>query len=158
MSPHSKSQIANLKLLCVFLAKHPRCLRFVAKLGVGFIQAYHGARTGREAAVWVECDPFGGEELQRLAHSSRDGQWLIDAPGRHIHAPEANLKLFAQLLKYCHVTRLRGGEFHGQMLNLEPVQMMENRAVAAFVRAFSACPRSGAAAEVHGHLDAVDAA
>ena len=58
----------------------------------------------------------------------------IDLAGRDIDAAEADLEVLAQFAEHGHVAGLRRGELHREVMHLEPVEVAEDRAVAAAVR------------------------
>src|SRR6185436_12939883 len=132
-----------------FLTEHSCRLHLVAKFSVGFVDAHHCAGAGCETAVGVQCDTLLSEELKGLAHTVSDGLSRIDAARSDIHAAQTNFKVFAQLAEHRHVARLRRGEFHREVVNLQLVEMPENRAISTFMRLLASCPRAGAPAQMH---------
>ena len=76
-------------------------------------------------------------------------------PGVDADAAEADLEILAQLLEHRHVAGARRGEFHREMMRLQPVQLIDDRIVAALELRLAANARAGAAAQVHGELGAL---
>src|SRR5437867_9136127 len=103
------------------LAQRLRSGDFVAEFLVRLVDGDSGARPGRESAIRIERNPFRGEKSRGLLHAfSNDFGW-IDLAGRNAHAAQPDLKIFAQLLEYSHVTGARRGELHRKVMYFKPI-------------------------------------
>ena len=81
----------------------------------------------------------------------------IDLAGITTDATEADLEVFAQIFKHSHVAGSRGGEFHGKMVHLQPVELAKNGSVTSGVSGFAPGAGSSATAEVNRKLDILKA-
>src|SRR6266850_5925456 len=96
--------------------------------------------------------------FERLLHSLGDCFRRIDPAGRYIHASESDFEIRAQLEEYGHIACLRRRKFHRQVLNLQSVQMLNDRTITTAMRMLSPGPGSGSPAEMHCNLNAFDPA
>src|SRR4051794_32675403 len=60
--------------------------RQVLELGVGFLEGNFVVLAGREAAIGVEVDPFGGDVSERFLHALRYDLRRLDLGKTDIHA------------------------------------------------------------------------
>ena len=80
--------------------------------------------------------------LTRAAIVSAESIW----PGVNADAAKADLEVLAQLLEHRHVAGAGRREFHRQMMHLQPVQLIDDRIVAALELRLAANARAGATA------------
>ena len=69
------------------------------------------------------------------------------------HATKPDLKVFAEVFEHSHVAGCRRGEFHGEMVHLQPVELAKDGSVTSGVSGFAPGAGAGATAEVNGYLD-----
>ena len=110
----------------------------VAELAIGLVDADRRARARGKSTIGIQRDPLRGEKLHRLSHPRRNRFGGVDLAGRHADAAQADLEIFAQLLEHRHVARAGRGEFHREMVHLQPVQLIDDRIVAALELRFAA--------------------
>ncbi len=81
----------------------------------------------------------------------------INLAGITANAAKAYLKILAQILEYGHVARAWGGEFHGEMIHFQAVELAEDGSIAPPVGGLATGACAGASAEVDGKLDVIEA-
>ena len=99
----------------------------------------------------------GARYCSRPLDARDDGLDGIDLPRFDADAAEPDLEILAQRLEHVHVAGSAGGEFQRQVVRLQPVQLIDDRLVAALELRLAAHPRAGAAAQVDRKLDVLDA-
>ena len=134
-----------------------RGLDFVFQLDGDFVEADLGGGSRSEATVWVQGNTSRVEELEGSLDAADDFISRIDLTGITTDAPEADLEFFAQIFKHSHVARSRSGEFHGEMIHLQAVELAEYRSVTPGVGSFAPGAGACATAEVNRKLDIVKA-
>ena len=134
-----------------------RGLDFVFQLGGDFVEADLGGGSGSEATVWVQCNTSRGEELEGSLDAGDYFIRRIDLAGITTDATEADLEVFAEVLEHGHVARSRGGEFHGEMVHLQAIELAENGSVASSVGGFATGAGACTTTEVNGKLDIIEA-
>ena len=143
--PHQNSDM--------FFAQSMCGLDFVLQFGGDFVEADLGGGSGSEATVWVQGNTSRVEELESSLDAGDNFISRIDLAGITTDATEADLEVFAQIFKHSHVAGSRGGEFHGKMVHLQPVELAKNGSVTSGVSGFTPGACTGATAEVNGYLD-----
>ena len=143
----------ELDSLGILFAQSMRGLDFVFQLGGDFVEADLGGGSGSEATVWVQGNTSRVEELEGSLDAGDYFISRIDLAGITTDATEADLEVFAQIFKHSHVAGSRGGEFHGKMVHLQPVELAKNGSVTSGVSGFAPGAGSSATAEVNRKLD-----
>ena len=134
-----------------------RGLDFVFQLGGDFVEADLGGGSGSEATVWVQGNTSRVEELEGNLDAGDYFIRRIDLAGITTDATEADLEVFAQIFKHSHVAGSRGGEFHGEMVHLQAIELAENGSVASSVGDFATGAGACTTTEVNGKLDIIEA-
>src|SRR5438067_13787218 len=91
--------------------------------------------------------------IQSLFHAAVYLIGRIDPSGFTTNAAEADFKFFAELFEDGKLAGAGGGELHGQVMDVQAVELLEDGIVAAFVLGFAADAGAGATAEMDGKLD-----
>ena len=147
----------ELDSLGIFFAQSMRGLDFVLQFGGDFVEADLGGGSGGKAAVGVQGDAGRFKVLEGRLDAGNDLVGRIDLAGITADATEADLKVFAQVFEHGHVTSSRSGEFHGEMIHFQAVELAENGSVASGVGGFAASTGACTAAEVNCKLDIIEA-
>ncbi len=134
-----------------------RCLHLVRQLGGNFLEADLGGGSRSEATVGIQGDAGGGKVLEGRFDAGDNFIGRINLAGITANAAKAYLKILAQILEYGHVARAWGGEFHGEMIHFQAVELAEDGSIAPPVGGLATGACAGASAEVDGKLDVIEA-
>lgn len=132
-------------------------LHLVLQLGGDLVEADLGGGSGGKAAIWIQGDAGGVKVLEGGLDAGNDFIGRINLARIAANAAKANLKIFAQVLEYGHVACGRGGEFHGEMIHFQAVELAEDGSIAPPVGGLATGACAGAPAEVDGKLDVIEA-